>query len=152
MKLGIDSRNCSENVQIMALKKGNRLNIFILGYFLSLNQQWTTLQTGSIANKNINEAWDLYELIANTQTMFSSDRTTPRKVAGIHEIDGLSATNAQLATLTKQVELLVRTQRQGVNAIQETIMCENCGANHSTSDCMLLASPEHVNFVQNNTH
>ncbi|KAL2454786.1 Uncharacterized protein Adt_47711 [Abeliophyllum distichum] len=38
--------------------------------------------------------------------MFSSDRTTPRKVASIHEIDGLSATNAQLATLTKQVELL----------------------------------------------
>ncbi|KAL2461173.1 Uncharacterized protein Adt_44593 [Abeliophyllum distichum] len=42
---------------------------------------------GSIANKNVNEAWDLYELIANTKTMFSSDRTTPRKVAVIHEID-----------------------------------------------------------------
>ncbi|KAL2470772.1 Uncharacterized protein Adt_38908 [Abeliophyllum distichum] len=41
---------------------------------------------------------------------------------------------------------------QGVNAIQATIMCENCGANHSTSDCMLLASPEQVNFVQNNSH
>ncbi|KAL2462264.1 Uncharacterized protein Adt_45684 [Abeliophyllum distichum] len=44
------------------------------------------------------------------------------------------ATNAQLATLTKQVELLVRTQTQGINAIQTTIMCENCGANHLTSD------------------
>ncbi|KAL2527606.1 Uncharacterized protein Adt_12660 [Abeliophyllum distichum] len=97
---------------------------------------------GSIANKNVNEAWDLYKLKANTQTTFSSDRTTPRKVAGIHEIDVLSATNAKLATLTKQVELLVRTQMQGVNAIQTTIMCENCGANHSTSNCMLLASPE----------
>ncbi|KAL2541769.1 Clathrin heavy chain 1 [Abeliophyllum distichum] len=107
---------------------------------------------GSIANKNVNEAWNLYDLIANTQTMFSSDRTTPRKVAGIHEIDGLSATNAKLATLTKHVELLVRTQMQGVNAIQATIMCENCGANHLTLDCMLLASPEQVNFVQNNTH
>ncbi|KAL2518317.1 Uncharacterized protein Adt_14564 [Abeliophyllum distichum] len=107
---------------------------------------------GSIANKNVNKACDLYELIVNTQIMFSSDRTIPRKVAGIHEIDGLSATNAQLATLTKQVELLVRTQMQGVNAIQATIMCENCGANHSTSDCMLLASPEQVNFVQNNSH
>ncbi|KAL2539322.1 Uncharacterized protein Adt_00300 [Abeliophyllum distichum] len=62
------------------------------------------------------------------------------------------ATNAQLATLTKQVELLVRTQTQGINAIQTTIMCENCGANHSTSDCMLLASSEQVNFVLNDTH
>ncbi|KAL2471658.1 Uncharacterized protein Adt_39794 [Abeliophyllum distichum] len=74
------------------------------------SRMWTPLQTGSIANKNVNEAWDLYELIANTQTMFSSDRTTPRKVAGIYEIDELLATNAKLATLTKQVELLVRTQ------------------------------------------
>ncbi|KAL2480146.1 Uncharacterized protein Adt_33112 [Abeliophyllum distichum] len=66
----------------------------------------------SIANQKVNKAWDLYELIANTHTMFSSDRTTQRKAAGIHEIDGLSATNAQLAMLTKQVELLVRTQMQ----------------------------------------
>ncbi|KAL2541659.1 DNA-directed DNA polymerase [Abeliophyllum distichum] len=84
--------------------------------------------------------------------MFSSDRATPKKLAGIHEIDGVSATNAQLAALTKQVELLVRTQMQGVNTIQATIMCENCGANHSTLDCMLLASPKQVNFVQNNIH
>ncbi|KAL2461691.1 reverse transcriptase [Abeliophyllum distichum] len=67
-------------------------------------------------------------------------------------IDNVSATNAQLAALTKQVELLVRTQTQGVNSVQAAVMCENCGANHSTSDCMLLASPdEQVNFVQNNT-
>ncbi|KAL2480104.1 Uncharacterized protein Adt_33070 [Abeliophyllum distichum] len=84
--------------------------------------------------------------------MFSSDRATPKKVAGIHEIDSVSATNAQLAALIKQVELLVRTQTQGVNSVQAAVMCENCGANHSTSDCMLLASPdEQVNFVQNNT-
>ncbi|KAL2471240.1 Uncharacterized protein Adt_39376 [Abeliophyllum distichum] len=53
---------------------------------------------------------DLYEFIANTHTIFSSDRTIPRKVAGIHEIDSQSATNAQLVALTKQVELLDRTQ------------------------------------------
>ncbi|KAL2526598.1 Uncharacterized protein Adt_11652 [Abeliophyllum distichum] len=80
--------------------------------------------------------------------MFLSDRSTPKKVAGIHEIDGLAATNAQLAALTKQVELLVKTQTQGVNVVQTTMMCENCGANHSTSDCMLLASPDEQLAIQ----
>ncbi|KAL2471363.1 Uncharacterized protein Adt_39499 [Abeliophyllum distichum] len=34
-----------------ALKKGNRLNIFILAYLLSLNRQWTPLQTGPLRIK-----------------------------------------------------------------------------------------------------
>ncbi|KAL2462345.1 Uncharacterized protein Adt_45765 [Abeliophyllum distichum] len=61
--------------------------------------------------------------------MFSSYHTTPRKVAGIHDLNSQSATDAQLAALTKQVELLVRTQMQGVNAIQATMICKNYGAN-----------------------
>ncbi|KAL2454551.1 DNA-directed DNA polymerase [Abeliophyllum distichum] len=64
----------------------------------------------------------------------------------------VDATNAQLAALTKHVELLVRTQTQRMNAFQEIIMYENCGANHSILDCMLLASPEHVNFVLYNPY
>ncbi|KAL2470807.1 Uncharacterized protein Adt_38943 [Abeliophyllum distichum] len=62
------------------------------------------------------------------------------------------AIRAQLVALTKQVELLVRTHMQGINAIQATIMYENCGANHTTSYCLLLVSPEQINFVLNNTH
>ncbi|KAL2471894.1 Uncharacterized protein Adt_40030 [Abeliophyllum distichum] len=125
----------------MALKRGNKAQYFYSGLSLQSKLTVDSSANRSIASKNVNEAWYLYELIPNTHTMFSPDRTTPRKVAGIHEIDGLSATNAQLATLTKQVELLIRTQKQGVNVIRATIMCENCGANHSKSDCMLLASP-----------
>ncbi|KAL2474491.1 Uncharacterized protein Adt_35227 [Abeliophyllum distichum] len=40
-----------KNVQIMVLKKGNRLNIFILAYLLSLNRLWTPLQTGPLRIK-----------------------------------------------------------------------------------------------------
>ncbi|KAL2480629.1 hypothetical protein Adt_33595 [Abeliophyllum distichum] len=63
-----------------------------------------------------------------------------------------NSTNAQLAALTKQMKLLVRIQTQRINAIQATIMCENCGANHSTLDCLSLASLEQINFVLYNTH
>ncbi|KAL2526660.1 hypothetical protein Adt_11714 [Abeliophyllum distichum] len=64
----------------------------------------------------------------------------------------IDATKAQLVALTKQVEFLFRTQTQRINDIQATIMYENGGANHLTSDCLLLASPEQINFVLNNTH
>ncbi|XP_022893731.1 uncharacterized protein LOC111408160 [Olea europaea var. sylvestris] len=77
--------------------------------------------------------------------------STP-KAAGMYELDGTTSINAQIATLTKRVELFVKLQTHGANAMMANSVCENCGRNHATESCMMLtSSEERVNFIQNSS-
>ena len=55
---------------------------------------------GSVMNKTAEEACDLYEEMATSHYQAHSDRNISRRVAGVLEIDQLSAIQAQLASLT----------------------------------------------------
>ena len=57
----------------------------------------------SVMNKTAEEACDLYEEMAMSHYQAPSDRNIGRRVAGILEVDHLSAIQAQLASLTNQL-------------------------------------------------
>ncbi|XP_022889337.1 uncharacterized protein LOC111404820 [Olea europaea var. sylvestris] len=107
---------------------------------------------GLIIGKSVQQRINLFELIATTHSMFSSERVVPPKAAGIYELDSKASTNAQIATLTKQVELLVKSQTKGAHAVITGPSCENCGANYLTENCTSMGFlEEQVNFIQNDS-
>ena len=57
---------------------------------------------GSVMNEMVEEACDLYEEMASNHYQAPSDRNMGRRVAGVLEVDQLSAIQAQLASLTNK--------------------------------------------------
>ncbi|XP_022856211.1 uncharacterized protein LOC111377359 [Olea europaea var. sylvestris] len=105
---------------------------------------------GSIIGKSVQQTMELFELIATTHSMCSSERVAPLKTGGMYELDSAAATNVQIVALTKQVELLVKSQTKRAHAMTASPSCENCGANHLTENCTSIGYPdEQVNFIQN---
>ena len=58
---------------------------------------------GSVMNKTVEEACDLYEEMAMSHYQAHSNRNIGRRVAGILEVDQLSAIQTQLASITNQL-------------------------------------------------
>ena len=58
---------------------------------------------GSVMNKMAEEACDLYEEMATSHYQVPSDINFGRRVAGVLEVDQLSAIQAQLASLTNKL-------------------------------------------------
>ncbi|XP_022852885.1 uncharacterized protein LOC111374444 [Olea europaea var. sylvestris] len=134
------------------ITQGNQVQYFYTGLTPLSKSQVDASAGGSIIGKSVQQTIDLFELIATTHSMFSSERVVPPKVGGMYELDSTTSTNAQIAALTKQVELLVNLQTHGANAMMASSVCENCGRNHATESCMMLtSSEEQVNFIQNNS-
>ncbi|XP_022873169.1 uncharacterized protein LOC111392139 [Olea europaea var. sylvestris] len=129
---------------------GNQVQYFYTGLSSLSKSQVDSSAGGSIIGKSVQQCMDLFELIATTHSMFSSERVVPPKTAGIYEVDSSASTNAQIAALTKQVELLVKSQTKGAHAVIAGPSCENCGANHLIENCTSLGFPEgQINFIQN---
>ena len=55
--------------------------------------------------KERDEAYELLEEMASNSYQQQSDRATPEKIAGVHELDAISAIRAQLASLTKKLDV-----------------------------------------------
>ncbi|XP_022874210.1 uncharacterized protein LOC111393039 [Olea europaea var. sylvestris] len=105
---------------------------------------------GSILGKSVQQTMDLFELIATTHSMFSSERVAPPKTGRMYKLDSTASTNAQIVALTKQVDLLVKSQTKGAHAVTAGPSCENCGANHLTKNYTSIGYPDkQVNFIQN---
>ena len=58
---------------------------------------------GSVMNKTAEEACDLYEEMVASHYQAPSDRNVGRRVAGVLEVDQLSAIQAQLASLINKL-------------------------------------------------
>ncbi|XP_022856557.1 uncharacterized protein LOC111377667 [Olea europaea var. sylvestris] len=118
----------------------------------SYHEAWNRfkeLMRKRIDHREIKQFMDLFELIATTHSMFSSERVVPPKAGRIYELDSSASTNAQIAALT-EVELLVKSQTKGAHAVIAGPSCENCGPNHLTKNCTSLGFPEEqINFIQN---
>ncbi|XP_022849795.1 uncharacterized protein LOC111371859 [Olea europaea var. sylvestris] len=135
------------------ITQGNQVHYFYTGLTPLSKSQVDASAGGSIIGKSVQQTMDLFELIATTHSMFSLERMVPPKAPGMYELDSTTSTNAEIATLTKQVELLVKLQTHGANAMMASSVCENCGRNHTTESCMMLTSSEkQVNFIQNSSH
>ena len=58
---------------------------------------------GSIMNKTVEEACDLYEEMASSHYQAPSDKNMGRRVVGVLEADQLSAIQAQLSSFTNKL-------------------------------------------------
>ncbi|KAK4263289.1 hypothetical protein QN277_028724 [Acacia crassicarpa] len=98
---------------------------------------------GSLLMKSYDEAYNLLERMAINSHQWQTDRSTPsRTIAGIHELDAMTALTTQVSTLTNVVKGLTLPPTQLAQ-----VACVHCGGDHSYAQC--LANPESVNFVNN---
>jgi len=58
---------------------------------------------GALMGKKSDEAYELLEKMATNSYQWQSDRMMPRKAAGVHKIDAISAIHAQFALLIKKL-------------------------------------------------
>ncbi|XP_062083367.1 uncharacterized protein LOC133789582 [Humulus lupulus] len=89
---------------------------------------------GAFMSKGADEAYELLEEMAMNNYQWPAERdTSQRKVAGVHELDAITALTAQVASLTKQLQQnKISAQAQ---AIQMQSGCEICGGPHLYEQC-----------------
>ncbi|XP_022846278.1 uncharacterized protein LOC111369022 [Olea europaea var. sylvestris] len=105
---------------------------------------------GSVMKLDVDEAYDLYERVAENQSTWPTDGETPRKTTGLHNVDAVTALAAQMEVLTMKMDNL----SQSVNMVhQSPPVCEGCGADHNTTHFPLASThvnqSEEVNYAQN---
>ncbi|KAK4269933.1 hypothetical protein QN277_023027 [Acacia crassicarpa] len=102
---------------------------------------------GSIIMKSYEKAHDLLEHMAMNSHQQQADRaTSSQTVAGIHELDGMTALTAQVSSLTNMVKgLAIPSSNSSLQLSQ--VACVYCGGEYSYSQCSV--NPESVNFVNN---
>ena len=96
-------------------------------------------------SKTPENAFELFEEMANTQSLWSSERNISKR-GGAIKVDSLTMLNVKLYTLTK------RMNRMSVNAISNlSVSCEMYQGGHPTIECQMMQemSMENVNYVNN---
>ena len=83
-------------------------------------------------SKTLENALDLFEEIANTQSLWSNERTITKK-AGAIEVDSLTILNAELDALTKRMD------KVNVNVVSTLFSsCELCQGSHPTTEYQMM--------------
>ena len=108
------------------LLKWQQLQIFYMGIHSSTKAMIDAASGGSITNKSLDEA---YELINSMASNNYSDRSAPRKAAGVFEVDQAVALAVQMSTLQQQMNQMMSV----INA--PTKICNLCGGGHFAQDC-----------------
>ena len=87
---------------------------------------------GAFLKKNQEEAWELLEEMASTNTQWHNERGAPKK-GGRHEVSQLNLMAAKLEVLTKKIDKLQPT----ANVVSaKEVICEYCAENHRGVDCV----------------
>ncbi|KAM6594465.1 hypothetical protein CsatA_002168 [Cannabis sativa] len=105
---------------------------------------------GAILSKSYNEAFEILERIASNNYQWSTNRApTSRKVAGVLEVDALTALTAQMASMTNILKNMnMGGSVQPTAAIQRAeISCVYCGDGHTFENCP--SNPASVCYVGN---
>ncbi|KAM6558679.1 hypothetical protein CsatA_027919 [Cannabis sativa] len=105
---------------------------------------------GAILSKSYNEAFEILERIASTNYQWSTNRApTSRKVAGVLEVDALTALTAQMASMTNILKNMnMGGSVQPAAAIQRAeISCVYCGDGHTFENCP--SNPASMCYVGN---
>ena len=97
--------------------------------------------------KSYEEAHDLLECMSMNSHQWPADRaTSSRTVAGVHELDAMTALAAQVSSLTHMVKGL--TLPSSNTSLQPSqVACVYCSGEHLSSQCS--ANPESINFINN---
>ena len=85
-------------------------------------------------SKTLEDALDLFEEMANTQSLWYNERAIPKK-GGSMEVDNLTMINAKLDALSK------RMNQMSVNVVSTSDLsssCELCQGNHLTIECQMM--------------
>ncbi|XP_062118742.1 uncharacterized protein LOC133832412 [Humulus lupulus] len=105
---------------------------------------------GAILSKSYNEAFEILERIASNNYQWSNTRApTSRKVAGVLEVDALTALTAQMASMTNILKnMSLGGNIQPAAAIQSVeVSCVYCGDGHTFENCP--SNPASVCYVGN---
>ncbi|KAM6543087.1 hypothetical protein CsatB_007534 [Cannabis sativa] len=107
---------------------------------------------GAILSKSYNEAFEILETIASNNYQWSNTRTpTSRKVAGVLEVDAITALTAQMASMTNVLKNLSIGNSKNIQpaaAIQsDDVSCVYCGEGHVFEKCP--SNPESVCYMGN---
>ncbi|XP_022856628.1 uncharacterized protein LOC111377730 [Olea europaea var. sylvestris] len=105
---------------------------------------------GSLFTKTIDKVHKLFETMATTSAMWTSEWVVQRRTPGVCEIDAYPALSAMIDSLFHKVE----SMSQSANATYaRKPNCEECGANHSTAECPILSQRmEQVEYMQWGQH
>ena len=95
---------------------------------------------GAILSKSYNEAFEILETIASNNYQWSNTRApTSRKVAGVLEVDAITALTAQMASMTNVLKNLSIGNAKNIQpaaAIQsDDVSCVFCGEGHVFEKC-----------------
>ena len=98
-------------------------------------------------SKTPEDALDLFEEMANTQSLWSNVRAIPKKVGSI-EVDSLTMLNAKMDSLSKRIDKI------SVNVVSTSPLssfCELCQGRHPTFECHLMQnlSMENISYLSN---
>ncbi|XP_060965226.1 uncharacterized protein LOC133034202 [Cannabis sativa] len=107
---------------------------------------------GAILSKSYNEAFEILETIASNNYQWSNTRApTSRKVAGVLEVDAITALTAQMASMTNVLKNLSIGNAKNIQpaaAIQsDDVSCVFCGEGHVFEKCP--SNPESVCYMGN---
>ena len=124
------------------LPKWLQLNTFYNGLHGNLRSSIDAAAGGALMAKTYEEAYQLIETMATNNYQWPTARMTQPTVAGIFEVDGVTAITAQISALSKKIDMWKGGQTQSV-----AVICELCAGEHSTDQCAI--NPESVQFISN---
>src|SRR3954463_11390339 len=123
--------------------KWQKLQTFYLGLQASTKAMIDAAAGGTINKKSVDEAYELIDTMASNDY---SERSAPKNVAEIFQVDNNTAMAAQMSLMQQQLIQIV----SAINAL--TKICESCGGAHSSRECQVgspFAQPEQVNYTNN---
>ncbi|XP_062086290.1 uncharacterized protein LOC133792404 [Humulus lupulus] len=101
---------------------------------------------GAFMSKSGNEAYEFLEEMAMNNYQWPSERDRNKKVAGMHELDVITALTAQVASLTKQLQ----NNSMATQVMQIQAVCHNCGGPHPFEQCMVVEMNNSIPMEQVN--
>ncbi|XP_024024962.1 uncharacterized protein LOC112092619 [Morus notabilis] len=102
---------------------------------------------GALLVKSYNEAYEILERMSNNNYQWPTERVSAgRRVAGIHEVDAVTALTAQVSSLSTILKSM--NVATGANAATPiALTCVYCGDGHSFENCP--SNSESVCYVNN---
>ena len=95
---------------------------------------------GAIMRKNEVEAYQILENTALNECQWPVEIATPKKPAGVFDLDIFTNLSAQVSTLSKQLQASQKVGSQvSVHKVEESPpACEQCHGPHPTSQCLMM--------------
>lgn len=112
--------------------KKTQIHFFYTGLLPYYKSMVDSASDGSISMQTIDGTMELFERMATTSAMWSSERVIPKKGPGVYEIDTYSAIFTKIDSLCHKVESM--SQSAHVKKSNR----EECGAEHKTSEYLII--------------